>query len=174
MVRISNGIWNLEAQSFEKVTNGRHFNKSHLKSGQKHPDFECFGLSNYFWPFEYQTSPVFKSPLYNTVSASQRSVFQWSGSFENQTKWQPICFWTFVKQNFKTFSISKCLVFQCPVFKPPLYFFAGVQYSGKPLTAFSSYEFIVTRTQSFIAGLKPELLEVSDKINANPSCWLNL
>ena len=71
-------------------------------------------------------------------------------------------------QYFKVFGIPMSGI------QAPLYFFAGVQYSGKPLTAFSSYEFIVTRTQSFIAGLKPELLEVSDKINANPSCWLNL
>jgi hypothetical protein len=37
----------------------------------------------------------------------------------------------------------------------------GVQYSGKPLTSFSTYEFILSRTQAFVAGLRPELLEVN-------------
>ena len=35
MVWILNGIWNQEAQPFEFQTNGRHFVKNHLKSGQK-------------------------------------------------------------------------------------------------------------------------------------------
>ena len=44
MVWILNGILNLEAQPFEIQTNGRHFVKNHLKSGQKHPDFEWSGF----------------------------------------------------------------------------------------------------------------------------------
>ena len=44
MVQISNGIWNQEAQPFEIGTNGSHFVKNHLKSGQKHPDFEWSGF----------------------------------------------------------------------------------------------------------------------------------
>ena len=35
MVGILNGIWNLNAQLFEIRTNGRHFVKNYLKSGQK-------------------------------------------------------------------------------------------------------------------------------------------
>ena len=41
MVRILNGIWNPEAQPFEIWRNGPHFVKTHLKYGQKRPDFEC-------------------------------------------------------------------------------------------------------------------------------------
>ena len=37
----------------------------------------------------------------------------------------------------------------------------GVQYGGRPLTAYTTYEFVVTRTMAFIAGLTPDLLEVS-------------
>ena len=44
MVWISNGIWNLESHSFEVRTNGRHFDKNHLKFRQKRPDFEWSGF----------------------------------------------------------------------------------------------------------------------------------
>ena len=44
MVRILDGIWNLEAQPFEIQMNGHHFVKNHLKSGQKCQDFGWFGL----------------------------------------------------------------------------------------------------------------------------------
>ena len=44
IVQILNVIWNLEAQPFEIQTNGRHFIKNHLKSGQKSPDFEWSGF----------------------------------------------------------------------------------------------------------------------------------
>ena len=40
MVRISNGIWNLEAQQFEIQTNSLQFVKTHMKFGQKGLDFE--------------------------------------------------------------------------------------------------------------------------------------
>ena len=42
MVWVTNGIWNLEAGPFEILTNGCHFVKNNLKSGQKHPDFQRF------------------------------------------------------------------------------------------------------------------------------------
>ena len=60
MVWISNGIWNPEAQPFEIRTNGRHFVKNHLKSGQKRPDFEW--LIAKARPFENRTiwNPTFK------------------------------------------------------------------------------------------------------------------
>ena len=77
MVWISNGIWNPEAQAFEIRTNGRHFVKNHLKSGQKCPDFEwLIAKARPFkadhlkiWPSK---SPDFKgldfrSPLYLIV-----------------------------------------------------------------------------------------------------------
>ena len=44
LVRILDGIWNLEAQSFEIRTNGRHFVINHFKSAQKCPDFEWSGF----------------------------------------------------------------------------------------------------------------------------------
>ena len=44
MVWISNRIWKPEAQLFEIQTNGRHFVKNHLKSGQKRQDFEWSGF----------------------------------------------------------------------------------------------------------------------------------
>ena len=44
MVQISNGICNQEAQPFEIQTNGCHFVKKHLKSGQKCPDFDWSGF----------------------------------------------------------------------------------------------------------------------------------
>ena len=44
MVRILNAIQNLEAQPFEIQTNGCHLIKTHLKSGQKSPDFEWSGF----------------------------------------------------------------------------------------------------------------------------------
>ena len=35
----------MEAKPFEILTNGGHFVKNHLKSTQKHPDFESSGFS---------------------------------------------------------------------------------------------------------------------------------
>ena len=43
MVRISNGIWNLEAQPFEILANGSQLVKNHMKSHQKCQDFEWSG-----------------------------------------------------------------------------------------------------------------------------------
>ena len=44
MVKNLNWIWNSEAQPSEIWTNGHHFVKNHLKSGQKGLDFEWLGL----------------------------------------------------------------------------------------------------------------------------------
>ena len=52
MIWISNGIWNLEAQSFEIWTNGSHFVKNHLKSGQKMSRFVMARFSN-GWDHSY-------------------------------------------------------------------------------------------------------------------------
>ena len=41
---IKNGIKNQEAEPFEIRTNGLHFVNNHLKSGQKHPDFQWSGF----------------------------------------------------------------------------------------------------------------------------------
>ena len=45
MVRILNGIWNLEAPAFEIQTNGRQFVNKYLKSGQNRSYFEL----SVFW-----------------------------------------------------------------------------------------------------------------------------
>ena len=44
MAQILNGIWDPEAQLFEIQTNGCHFVKKHLKSGQKRQYFKWLGL----------------------------------------------------------------------------------------------------------------------------------
>ena len=44
IVQNLNGIWNLEAQLLEIWTNGHHFVKNHLKSGQKWLDLEMSGF----------------------------------------------------------------------------------------------------------------------------------
>ena len=46
-VGLANGLdfgWDLEAQPFEIRTNGWHFVKNHLKSGQKRPGSEWSGF----------------------------------------------------------------------------------------------------------------------------------
>ena len=42
MVRISNGVWNPEAQPFEIQTNNHHFVKNHLKSDIQKYGFQMF------------------------------------------------------------------------------------------------------------------------------------
>ena len=75
MVLISNGIWNLEAQSYKIQTNGSHFDKNHMKSRQMvtiltktiwNPDktsrFKKVQFWNWLGPFENQniSNPIFK------------------------------------------------------------------------------------------------------------------
>ena len=91
MVWVWNRIWNPEAQPFEIRKNGQHFFKNYLKSGQKHLDFEWFGLWM-LWtiaiaiakarPFENQTvwNPTFK------VEISNVSGFQMVLAQDNQNR----------------------------------------------------------------------------------------
>ena len=74
MVQISNGIWNLEAQPFEICTYGRHFVKNHLKSGQKHLDFEWSSL----WMVDTIAIAIAKAPPYETRTICNRT-FKMSG-----------------------------------------------------------------------------------------------
>ena len=62
IVWILNGFCTPEAQPFELRTNGHHFVKHHLKSGQKCPDFEWSSFQMVgtiaiakAWPFANQT-----------------------------------------------------------------------------------------------------------------------
>ena len=62
MVRILNGIWNLESQPFEIRTNGCHFVRNHLKSRQKvwilnYSVFECLRLQPQLKPNHLKTKP---------------------------------------------------------------------------------------------------------------------
>ena len=78
MVRILNGIWNLEAQPFEIQTNGCHFVKHHLKSRQKCPDFEWSS----FW-----------------IVGTKAATIAKARPFENWTIWNL----TFKKSGFQIF-----------------------------------------------------------------------
>ena len=78
MVQISNLIWNSKAQPFEIRTNGCHFIKNHLKSRQKHIDFEWSS----FW-------------MVGTIAIAIAKA----QPFENWTTWHP----TFKKSRFQMF-----------------------------------------------------------------------
>ena len=73
MVWISNGILNPKAQLFKIQTNGCHYAKNHLKSGQKCLDFEWSGFQMVgtiakakAWLFKNRTiwNPTFKNPVF--------------------------------------------------------------------------------------------------------------
>ena len=91
MVRILNGIWNLEAQPFEIRINGCHFIKNHLKSGQNCTDFEWFG----FWMVGTRAIDIGKAQ-----------------PFENRTIWNQ----TFKKSGFWMFSDFKWSDFRSPLY----------------------------------------------------------
>ena len=85
MVQIFNGIWNLVSQPFEIQTNGHHFVRNHLKSGQKHSDFEWSGFwmvetlaidISKAWPFENRTilNPALKKSGFLMVRFQISSV----------------------------------------------------------------------------------------------------
>ena len=69
------------------------------------------------------------------------SVFEWSGPFENRTKWRPFCFLPIRKPNFETFGFRMDSVFECSEFEPPLYLpqevFTLIRLSGFGLMALS-------------------------------------
>ena len=67
---IQTWIWNLEAWPFEIWTNGLHFVRNRLKSGQKHPDFEWSG--------------------FQIVSTEAIIVIVKAQPLKNQTVWNPI------------------------------------------------------------------------------------
>ena len=75
MVQVLNGVWNQEAQPFEIRTNGRHFVKNHLKSGQKRSDFEW--LIAKARPFETRTiwNATFKKSGFQMVGFQIPTVF---------------------------------------------------------------------------------------------------
>ena len=80
-----------------------------------------FSIGNQkFWLVYTWTKKIYFAYI-NWSQLAKSLVFQWSGLLENRTKWRPSCFWTIGTQNFKIFGIPLCLVFQCFVFKPPLY-----------------------------------------------------
>ena len=88
IVRISDGIWNPESQPVEFQTNGRHYIKNHLKSGQKCPDFDLSGFQ-----------------MVGTIAIALPS--------KNQTIWNPI----FKKFGFQMFPVFKWLDFCSPLYK---------------------------------------------------------
>ena len=75
MDRISDGIWNLDAQPFGIQTNGCHFVKYHLKSGQKCPDFKWSSI-------QMVRTIAISKVLHNCIFSCFR--------FENLTVWNPI------------------------------------------------------------------------------------
>ena len=91
MVWISSEIWNWEAQPFEVRTNGCHFVKSNLKSGQKRQDFESssyqmVGTIAIAWLFEKQT-------IWNLTS--KKSGFKMFQDFEWSDFRSPLSCWLF-------------------------------------------------------------------------------